>query len=322
MNFIILDKIVGGGKGTIGVGLAGEATETWIILADGPDYSTEAVRNSGIFPPVYQSYHEQNSRLLLRPIEITQSEENPCLFTCVLKWESQPLTQKEKDEEVDDPLNRPARVKIKTIKEKEVKHRDKYGRPKLNAAGDLFDPPIESSTAYLQVIVRKNVADLPDWVFDFIDCVNTEDFEIEGRTFEAFSCCIADIDLGEKQNDGDVEYREAVVEIHKKKPRLPAAGEDPDTVPGPWQTEQLNEGLHELVDDPTTETLTKKRQRIVISAVDDEGKKTKQSAASPVLLDDTGARLSPVTIDNATYIIFDDHEYKNFNDISFIWAGA
>lgn len=322
-TFTVISKRAGGGSGTVSIGLAGEAVEIWIVLADDVIYTTEDVRGSGMFPAVYESYHEQNSRLLLMPIEIVQHEDAPNLFTCTLKWTSEPLTNRQQEEQDDNPLDRKPRIRIKTIREREVRHRDFYGKPKVNKAGDLFDPPIESPTAFLQVIIRKNVTFFEDWVFDYINAVNSVDFTISGRTktrtIKAFTACIADIDLGEEQTDGDTVYCECVIEMHVKKPRKPVSGELLSAVPGPWQTEQLNEGLHELTDKyPGTASTDKVHKRIMVG----EPGETPQPAASPVLLNSTGGKLDPVTVDNATFVVFDDHEYLDFNDISYLWSNT
>ena len=319
MGFRIVDKRPGGGKGTISIGLAGEATEVWEVIADRDDYSTEDVRGSGIFPPVYQSYHLQNPRLLLMPIEIEQDDECPARFICTLKWTSEPLSP-DKEQEQDDPLDRKARIKIKTVRETEHKHRDKYGKAKVNSAGDLFENPLESPLAHLQIILRKNVTAFPDWIFDYIDCVNTTDFVFKGRTIKAKTCCVWDIELGEEQEDGSVTYAEAVVEFHVKKFRLPAPGENAADIPGPWDTEQLDEGLHQLVfDPPNSGTLVRKR---IFVDTDDEEQSRKQPAANPVLLNGAGEVLDPITIDNAHFNVFRDHEYRDFAPIAFLWSNA
>lgn len=310
MAFDIVDRQPGGNSGTISIGYAGEATEIWTIVADNYNYTTEDLRNSGLFPEVYTTFHAQNSRLRLHPIEIQQNDENPALFICTLKWTSDKLDPKEKDEEEDDPLDRRPRITVTTGHLKEVKHRDARGVPKTNIVGDLFDPPIESNASYLIITIRKNVTVFPDWVFDFSDAVNSADFTIKGRLIKAEHAWIANLELGEENTDGPTPYCEAKVEIHLKKKR-DAYGDEVDAdVPTPWVTEVLNEGLFQKV--------AGVRQRIKV--LDDDGATV--NAPAPVPLTLLGETLIPVTEETLTWLQFYDHPLMDFNDISFLWSGA
>jgi len=73
---------------------------------------------------------------------------------------------------------------------------------------------------------------------------------------------------------------------------------------------------------PETPSTDKIHLVIHAPSIDEAGTVTYQPAASPVMLNDTGGKLDPVTIDNATFVVFDDHEYLDLNDISFLWSNA
>lgn len=87
-NFLVMDRQPGGCTGTISIGLIGDATETWTLVADGYNYTTEDVRGSNIFDEVYTTFHAQNPRLRMMPWEITQDKDAPQLFIVTLKWTS------------------------------------------------------------------------------------------------------------------------------------------------------------------------------------------------------------------------------------------
>lgn len=344
MAFTIIDKQPGGHSGKISIADAGEAVEIWTVVGDLTTYSTEDLRLSGIFPTVYESFHAQNGRLRLQPIDVRQDEDNPSLFVCTLTWNSDKLDPEETDDETN-PLNRKARITVKTAFDKQVTHRDFYGKPKVNAAGDLFDPPIENNRMVLVITIRKNVVIFPDWVWEFADAVNSQPFVIKGRRFDTGHCWIADIELGEEQEENKIKFCEARIEIHFKKKRKAknysyencvfnrateattcrtiTVTEDPADVPNPWDTEQLNEGLIEILDTGTVDgdgNPVTARCRIKIKDPDDPTGTALIYAPAPVPLDTTGARLEPVLIDNATYIVFRDHEYLDFNQISYLWS--
>ena len=88
MGFMVVDRQPGGQSGQISIGLAGKAVEKWTIAADNGDYTTEDLHYSNIFPGVYTSFHPQNYRLRLQPINIEQDEESPALFYATLTWSS------------------------------------------------------------------------------------------------------------------------------------------------------------------------------------------------------------------------------------------
>jgi hypothetical protein len=338
--FIIIDKKPGSGSGKISISNAGEAVEIWTVQANGFNYGTEAVRGSGIFPEVYTTYHAINPRLRLMPIDVQQDDERPDLFICTLTWTSDKLDPKKEQDDRDqeeEPLDRIAKITVETQFAKEAKHRDAYGSARVNAAGDLCDPPTESNACYVVIKITKNVTVFPDWVFDFANVVNSAPFTIKERSFDTGTCWLAYVKLGSIQYSGPTPWCEASLEIWYKRKRearpgytvpevpagdaiLPAgaamqtvAAEDPASIPDPWDTEQLNEGLYKLKGgDP--------KQRMRCQVKDDAGLAT--NAVSPVPLKLDGDQLYPVTIDNATYLVFHDHKRADLNDIAYLWSDA
>jgi hypothetical protein len=305
-SFSIVDRQPGGCTGVLSIGNVGEAVEIWTIIGDDVTYTTEDLRESDIFPEVYESFHLQNPHMQLQPIEIDQDKENPALFICTLRWSS-----------VKTFLHK-ARISVTTAFGKETKHRDFYGKPKVNAAGDLFDPPIENNTTWRIITIRKQVEVFPDWMFEYADAVNSLPFVIKGRTIEKGLAWMANITLGEENLDGPTPTAEATIEIHvKKKRKYVPVIETPESVPDPWETEQLNEGLMFLKPVyPPTDPPTYTRHRIKVK--DEDGNDV--NAPSPVPLTTLGAVLDPVTIDNPNFIVFRDHEEMDFNALSYLWS--
>lgn len=312
MGFMVIDKQPGGHSGQISIGLAGKQVEKWTIVGDSGDYTIEDLRYANIFPAVYTSFHPQNYRLRFQPVDIEQDEENPAIFTATLTWSSEKFDPKKEDEQEDDPLNRRAKVRQKTGHMRETRHRDFYGKPKLNAAGDLFDPQIENNTSYRIIKIRKNVTVFPDWTFDFDDCVNSEDFYIKGKLIKKGCAWMADIDLGDENTEGPITYAEANIEIWVKKKRKTVGEETYDDVPEPWDTEQLNEGLYQKI--------AGKKVRCKVKDEDDPTKKVNAPCAVPLDLD--GKQIENPTLDNVTFITFRDNERRDFNDIAYLWSDA
>lgn len=319
MSFDIRDKHPGEDTGEIGIGLTGEITEIWTYIATDAFHTIEDLRASGLLPVPFIDTHDQNPRLLCRPHKIAQSDENPALFTVTITWKSEPLTPKEKAEQqqsVDDPLNRKPRITAETQIMKETSHRDRRGKLKSNGAGDLCDPPLESSFSVLVIDISKNVTIFPDWAFDYSDSVNSEDFTIKGRLIKKGTAWLAYVKLNDDQNDNGTDYSEAKAQIFVRKKRDPVGDEDEEDVPSPWQTERLNEGLYAI------HPLLGGRYRIKVE--DSEGNKV--FAAGPVPLYSDGTeyiKLPGMSIadymDGMSYIVDYDHDEMDFNDIAFLW---
>lgn len=322
MAFTIYDKQPGGDTGEISIGLAGEATEIWTIIADNGLHTIEDLRQSGLLAEPYVNVHAQNPRLLLRPHKIAQDTDNPAVFYVTVNWKSEPLTPQEKKEQQEDeanPLDRTPRIVVETAFRTEVRHRDRYGKSKVNSAGDLFDPPLENNATYLIITIRKNVTVFPDWAFDYADGVNSVSFTILGRVFPAGTAWIAKIRLGEAQEDNGVVYCEASIEINVRKKREPVGSETSGDVPSPWQTEQLDEGL--MAYDLAAPAAG--RYRIKVKDEDDKD----VYPTGPVPLDGAGKPYLPGPgqtredyIDNMKYLVFRDHLEVDFNDLSFLWT--
>lgn len=320
MSFTIFDKHPGADTGEIGIGLTGEITEIWTFIATDGLHTIEDLRASGLLPEPYIDVHAQNPRLLCRPHKIAQNEDNPALFTVTINWKSEALTPKEKADQQqseDNPLDRAPRISAETQIMRETTHRDKRGKPKTNAAGDLCDPPLESSYSVLVIDIRRNVTIFPDWAFDYSDAVNSEDFTIKGRLIKKGTAWMAYVKLGEDQNDDGVAYSEARAQLFIRKKRDPVGDELEAEVPSPWQTERLNEGLYALA--------FGERYRITIDEPDGQGG---VFAAGPVPLTASGLeyiKTPDKTIEEyiagLSYIVDYDHDELDFNEIAeFLWA--
>lgn len=60
-------------------------------------------------------------------------------------------------QQIENPLLRPVQAQYRTIKRSVVMKRQN-GAPLTNAAGDLFDPPLEREKPYLQMVITHNTA--------------------------------------------------------------------------------------------------------------------------------------------------------------------
>lgn len=235
------------------------------------------------------------------PIDISQEEEAPEVFTCTLTWTSEPLSKKEEDEDTEpDPLSREALWSWSTGRDRIAIMFDVERDAIINSSGEFFDPSPERDIPFLIARGEKKVAGVPDWAWDMIDTKNSADFTVDGRLVTKGQACLADIQLGPWQKSGGTRYRVANFEIHIKKLRKIRSGET--SVPSPWDLELIDQGLHAI--DYNTGDLTKLLD------------KDSQPLAQPVLLNGQGERLAtPYTASTHVYRTFTIRDETDFNNL-------
>lgn len=91
-----------------------------------------------------------------------------------------------------DPLDRPARVDISSSPEMVPTFFDGDGKPRLNTAGDLMVG--YRSVPFLDITVQKNVAEYPDWMWDYVGTTNKFPVTLKKKTFDSRTLRIENID--------------------------------------------------------------------------------------------------------------------------------
>jgi hypothetical protein len=71
---------------------------------------------------------------------------------------------------------------------------DTRGYPLVNSAGDLYEG-LTRKIRTRTVNVTYNAATFPDWVFELSDTINAAAVTIHGRTYEAGTCALRDVEL-------------------------------------------------------------------------------------------------------------------------------
>ena len=188
-----------------------EATSTlqWLAVTDSNFDTCSDVYNYGlsnlILPLPYVGFHPTLTAHLCRNVKVKQQDGAPRHWTITAEYSSAPTKDEEQEE---NPLNRPPRVRWRTNHYRQAIYRDIDGKAILNKAGDYFDPPVEVDRSRWTVNVTANVADVPGFMLDYEDAVNNASITIGGVVIPQYAAKIMDLDIGELKREGDYLYYE------------------------------------------------------------------------------------------------------------------
>ncbi|MEO1063753.1 MAG: hypothetical protein AAFZ07_20235 [Actinomycetota bacterium] len=234
----------------------------------------------GIFAP-----HDSTPALTLRSIDLAHEHRYTWLAT--LEYSNAPIDLRERERQTEpNPTNRSARVRWRTTQRQIVATRDANGKPYLNSAGDQFAPEArQRSVTDIIVLVTKSVANLPAWILTLDNRVSSAPFSVRGVTFPAGTLRLANLDIGDEQDEGNVTFLNTSFELHYHKEG--------------WNRFELDRGYRII--DPTNASNR-------VKMFDDEGHELDE----PALLDGAGGKLVDPSVSNAVYIEFQDLQEADF----------
>lgn len=248
------------------------STRKWLAVTDHNFHTSADVYQYGldnsILPLPYVSYHPVLIGHSCRNVKVTQDDGAPRKWTIEAEYSSKPIRE---NQQVENPLNRPAQIEIETASYKRAIWQDIDGKGVLNSAGDYFDPPVEVDVAYWTFRVKKNVADVPTFILDYENAVNNAAFTIRGLTIGQYEAKISGIRIGELKIEGDYQYFEFSYQIERRREKwIPLkvldqgvrfkSGTDRkqimdnSTPPRPVTSPRLLDGAGAVLSDPTPAT--------------------------------------------------------------------
>jgi len=228
----------------------------------------------------------------------------------------------------ENPLNDPAKTSWSTETFQTPVWRDIHGNAIVNSAGDPFDPPADKDDSRWTSVTRKNVANIvPPWIFAYQDGVNSDSYQIDGKTIDVGEAKISAINLSEPQERNDIEYRVLTVTIHYR-------GEGDDSGSGssasvssaygtggggdefePWDLVLQDVGFREI-DDSGSGSGSGAGDGMRNITNDDDG----QEVSGPVPLDGEGHKLANPTFDNIEYLDFEIYRKRAFDLIESLFS--
>lgn len=259
---------------------------------------------SGMLPS-YLSFHPANPLFTVRKTDIRPRADSPTIWDVVVSYSSKPLTEKERGEEAEEnPLDRPARIRIRSQTGEKDIIRDRYGDVMQTTADEVL-PSATIETTSWTVELEKNYYPLPSWAFECEDKLNSDELTIYGRTLDAETLKVGDVDISELQRQEiqvDEETTETVkfftVRVTFKFRR------------GGWALPRANAGYQAYYLD---DDATRLRQILV-----DDGAKHKVPPSSPQFLGEQGFLLdTPVDDSEVVVLEFDVYETMDFSVFPF-----
>jgi len=109
---------------------------------------------------------------------------------------------REKAEKQENPLNDPILISWSSQQYSEVRAYDIYGNPIVNSAGFPFAslPPI--TVAGVLITIRRNYANIPSWILNYVNAVNNAVWTVDGVSIAAGAAKVENINISEWQFRG------------------------------------------------------------------------------------------------------------------------
>lgn len=268
----------------------GKAKLRWLAETDNNLDNESLIASYGygnnILPIPYVGTHPLYPVMLCREISFKQDSSAPRKWEIDATYSSEPLSKSEQESEVENPLERPAKVKWKTNQYRKAVVKDKNGNAITNSAGDYFDPPPEIDSSHWTVTVTKNVAAVPQFILDYDNAINTNSFSIQGVSVAQFVAKLMDIDIGEVQTEGDFVFLVFTYSMEFR----------PDEL---WGLSELDQGMRFKSGNDRKQIL--------------DNSSPPRPITTPKLLDGNGAVLSNPTPETAVFRDFDVYKERDFS---------
>lgn len=168
----------------------------WVRVTPGTSDATILTHPS--IPKPYDP-HPEDARALVD--NVNADRENGRLFSVDVTYS----TTIDRDEDPENPLNRPAKISFSTSTERVPITVDRDGAPLLNTAGDLLTG-IEEDRVLWQITVQKNVAAVPRWLLTYQNATNQDPVRIRGITFPKETLLVSGIEIPEPSIENNTEF--------------------------------------------------------------------------------------------------------------------
>jgi hypothetical protein len=213
----------------------------------------------------------------------------PSFSTHILTYEfrTTAVDQEKLDrQQFPNPLDRRARVTVRSVRYGELKITDKNGEVKRTSAGEIY-PAKEVDANRWTIHVRKNYTVIPDFIWTYQNKLNDSTITVKGRTLEPETVKFGDVVVPELVKENGVEHYPVEFELDYRRDG--------------WKDKRVDAGFYYL--DGTTL------------------KRIKDGEEEPVVveewLDGTGGKLRDIISNpqpgDETINEFDDYETADFS---------
>jgi hypothetical protein len=132
------------------------------------------------------------------------------LYNVTLNYSDAPISQRDRDKiEIRNPLDRPAIVRGRPIREQVPRLTDAKGKTCQNPVGDPYDPPLMKPRTRLSIVWQKNFAEIPEWYWRLNDRTNSKPFYIGHKLkymYRPHTLFLSVGDFSEEKNENGISY--------------------------------------------------------------------------------------------------------------------
>ncbi len=238
------------------------------------DRYTEAytIMASGLVPQPGDAY-PYDTRATCRRVRPVNETFSPYVWIVTCSYSTQQSTAK-----ADNPLNDRTKITWGSQDITTVLTKDRDGKGIVNSAGDLFvEGGVEEQDEMVVARITKNVAAVPDWIYQYRRSVNDSTINVGGLSIAPEKARFLHPTVSDVQTRNDIDYYIFGYEL--------AIRDDG------WIHEVLDRGFHKK--DP----VTKKLSRIT-------NPKDMTDVSTPVLLNGSGQPLADPNKDDAVFLTF------------------
>lgn len=254
------------------------ATRSWLIKVNNKFDTEQTIINANVLPKLYDPLPE-NAYLTARKLTIRQKSETPFAWVATAVYSNEVENQGEGERaqaQQINPVDRRAKIKWGTNQYTRAIHRDIYGNAIVNSAGDYFlDPPVEVEYSRWTATITKNVLQVPPWLINYENAVNSAEFEVGGLTVNEGCARITAISIDDRQTENGIDFYPLSITM--------------EFDPGGFRARPLDQGTHRIVNGCDRVKITDKNGVPV---------------DSPVLLNGSGGVLACPSPENAVFLDF------------------
>lgn len=304
-----------GGSGTLSITGNQSYERVFEVHYDEPIYDANIVARHPGLPPMGALYAPWASAQLV-DISARQNANRAAghhwTITCRYSTQQRDLGQNPDDQNLD-PEERAPRISWSTRQVQVFRERDIRGKKKCNSAGDPFIPQKPTFESIRVATVRYFVRQKPAGLLALHNCINSNEFTVDGELVKRHCCRIADIQCSEFRIDRGVRGRDITIVFEIGDPKTLSGASDitgvgslatvnTNLTVGYWVSESLDRGRREWDTDVSP------------AMVKDIIGPDKNQPMEPSLLDGSGGALLPPVPDGfEVYRIWYDYPSKDFS---------
>jgi hypothetical protein len=160
-------------------------------------------------PVAYGQYHPifTGYRILGESWENTQTGPNRSVWIATYTYRTQQVDQAEMEakELHPNPLDRRARVSVRSVRYSKLINKDINGKAFITSAGESY-PAQEIDDERWTITVRKNYVNIPDFVWTYQKKINSSAITVKGRSLDAETVKFGEVSVPDLQIENGHEF--------------------------------------------------------------------------------------------------------------------